>query len=128
MICNTIDITPSLGDISKEVSFIAANNQTSVANVTGFAFSNTVVRSFSGSASVSIIATSGNLYANYDIRGVQKQNGDWAINTTFVGDNTGVIFTINIINSKGQIQYTSTNISGWNSSAIQFRAHTTSIV
>jgi len=127
MICNTIDITPSLGDISKEVSFTAANNQTSVANVTGFAFSNTIVRSFTASASVTVIATSGNLYANYDIRGVQKQTGDWAINTTFVGDNTGFVFTIDNISSKGQIQYTSTNIGGWTSGTVKFRAHTTSV-
>ena len=66
------------------------------------------------------------LYANYDIRGVQKQNGDWAINTTFVGDNTGYVFSIDNVNSKGQIKYTSTNVSGWSSTTIKFRAHTTS--
>ena len=127
ILCNTIDITPSLGDISKEVSFVAANNQTASANVTGLAFSNAIVRSFVASVSVTIVATSGNLYANYDIRGVQKQAGDWAVNTTFVGDNTGIVFSIDNVNSKGQIKYTSTDIGGFTSSTIKFRAHTTSV-
>ena len=32
----------------------------------------------------------------------------------------------NNVNSKGQIQYTSTNIPSWSSTTIKFRAHTTS--
>jgi hypothetical protein len=127
IIANTIDITPSLGDISKEVLFSAVNNQTPEANVTGLAFDNTIVRSFTAYLSVSVLSANGNLYANYNIRGVQKDTGDWAVNTTFVGDNTGVVFTINNVNSKGQIQYTSTNIANWTSTKIKFRAHTTSV-
>jgi hypothetical protein len=75
---------------------------------------------------IQFLSGNGNLYANYNIRGVQKDTGDWAVNTTFVGDNTGVVFTINNVNSKGQIQYTSTNIPSWSSTTIKFRAHTTS--
>jgi hypothetical protein len=126
ILANTVDITPSLGDISKEVSFSAANNQSSSANVTGLAFPNAIVRSFNAVVSVSVLSSNGNLYANYDIRGVQKDSGDWAINAAFVGDNTGYVFTIDNVNSKGQIKYTSTNVSGWSSTTIKFRAHTTS--
>ena len=125
IIANTIDITPSLGDISKERSFAAANNQSVSANVTNFAFANGVVRSFNAVASVSIVRLSGtNYYANYDIRGVQKDSNDWVINVSFVGDNTGIVFTID---DNGQIQYTSSNVSQWQSTAIKFRANTTSI-
>jgi cytoskeletal protein CcmA (bactofilin family) len=124
---NTVDITPSLGDIGKERSFVAANNVTTPANITSFTFDNSVVRSFNAVVSVEVLAGSGNLFANYDIRGIQKMSGEWAINTTFVGDNTGVVFTIDNVNSKGQLQYTSTNINQWTSTTLKFRAHTTSI-
>ena len=125
IIANTVDITPSLGDISKERSFAAANNQSVSANVTNFAFANGVVRSFNAVASVSIVRLSGtNYYANYDIRGVQKDSNDWVINVSFVGDNTGIVFTID---DNGQIQYTSSNVSQWQSTVIKFRANTTSI-
>jgi hypothetical protein len=124
---NTVDITPSLGDIGKERIFSAANNVTTATDVTNFAFDNAVVRSFNAVVSIEVLATSGNKFANYDIRGIQKMSGDWAINTTFVGDNTGIVFTIDNINSKGQIQYVSSNISQWTSTTMKFRAHTTSV-
>jgi hypothetical protein len=125
IVANTVDITPSLGDISKERSFAATNNQAVAANITNFAFANAVVRSFNAVASVSILRLSGqNYYANYDIRGVQKDNNDWVINVSFVGDNTGVVFSID---DNGQLQYTSTNVSQWQSTTIKFRANTTSV-
>ena len=125
IVANTVDITPSLGDISKERSFAAANNQAVSGNITNFAFANGVVRSFNAVTSVSIVRLSGqNFYANYDIRGVQKDSGEWAINVSFVGDNTGIVFSID---ANGQLQYTSTNVSQWQSTTLKFRANTTSI-
>ena len=46
------------------------------------------------------------------------------MNTTAIGQNTGITFSIN---ASGQIQYTSSNIPNWLSTKVQFRALTTSI-
>ena len=128
LVSNTIDMTPSLGDIIKEVSFSAQNNQLSVANITNLAFPNNTVRSFSAIVSVCIVKSAGqNLYANFDIKGIQKDIGDWAINTNFIGDNTGIVFSISNVNSKGQIQYISEDLSNWVSTTFKFNATTTSI-
>jgi hypothetical protein len=128
LVTNTIDMTPSLGDIIKEISFSAQNNQLSVANITNLAFPNNTVRSFSTIISVCIVRSAGsNLYANFDIRGIQKDIGDWTINTNFIGDNTGIVFTISNVNSKGQIQYISEDLSNWVSTTFKFKATTTSI-
>jgi hypothetical protein len=121
---NTVDVSPSLGDISRERYFSANNNQSSAANITGFVFSNSVVRAFDAIVSVTILAESGNLYAYYNIKGVQK-NGNWVLNSSFVGDITGFTFSIN---GSGQIQYTSTNITNFTSSYVNFRALTTSVI
>jgi hypothetical protein len=128
LVSNTIDMTPSLGDIIKEVSFSAQNNQLSVANVANLAFPNNTVRSFSAIVSVCIMKSAGeNLYANFDIRGIQKDIGDWTINTNFIGDNTGIVFSISNVSSKGQIQYISEDLSNWVSTTFKFKATTTSI-
>jgi hypothetical protein len=127
IISNTVDITPSLGDIVKEKSFSAQNNQISEANITGFAFSNSIVRAFHAMVSVSIIKSSGaNLYANYDLKAIQKDTGDWYLNVSFVGDDTGIIFGITNVSNNGQIQYISSNIANWASTTIKFKANTTS--
>jgi hypothetical protein len=128
LVTNTVDMTPSLGDIIKEVSFTAQNNQLNVANITNLAFPNNTVRSFSAIVSVCIMKSAGpNLYANYDIKGVQKDIGDWVVNTNFIGDNTGIVFNISNVNSKGQIQYISEDLSNWVSTTFKFKATTTSI-
>jgi len=121
---NTVNITPSLGDISAEKSFTAANNVVSPANVTGFTFDNATVRSFNALASITIVRSAGgNLYANYEIKGIQKESG-WVINSAYVGDATGITFSIG---SDGQMKYESTNQANFTSSTIKFRALTTSI-
>lgn len=109
------------GDIN-QTSFSAANNQASAANVTGFSFANASVRSFEALVSVSIDATS-DLYAQFKIFGIQKSSS-WEITTSYVGDDTGIVFTIT---NAGQIQYTSTNITGFTSNAMRFRAQVTSV-
>lgn len=60
----------SAGDIN-ETSFSAANNQASPANVTGLAFANATVRSFSALVSVYIDATT-DLYEVFKLLGIQK--------------------------------------------------------
>lgn len=113
--------TPSTGDID-ETSFSASNNQSSVADVTGFAFANGTVRSFSALVSVSIDATS-DLFEQFTLEGIQKSSG-WEMSSSSLGDNSGVEFSIT---SGGQVQYTSTDVSGFVSNTIKFRAVTTTV-
>ena len=120
---NTVDVSPSMGDISRERSFVAANNVSSASNITGFVFSNAVVRAFDAVVSVTIIDGGSNKYAYYNLKGIQK-GSNWVLNSSYVGDATG--FTFSITNS-GQIQYTSTDVAGYDSSYVNFRAMTTTI-
>ena len=121
---NTIDVTPSLGDISKERSSILSNGASSTP-VTGFTFDGTKVRGFHALATVDIIRANGaHLHANYDLRGIQLANSNWQLNSIYMGDNTGVDFTIN---TSGQILYTSSSVGNYTSSVVKFRALTTSV-
>lgn len=111
----------SAGDIS-ETSFSAANNQSAAANVTGFTFANATVRAFDALVSVYLDATS-SLYATYKITGIQR-GSDWQISQSYAGDNVGITFSIT---TAGQVQYQSTNASGFVSNTIKFRAITTTV-
>ena len=122
IIFNTVDVSPSLGDISRERIFNAANNVISAANITGFVFDNSIVRAFDAIVSVTILDGATNKYAYYNLKGIHKAN-NWVINSSYVGDVTGFTFSID---NDGQIKYTSTNISGYLSSSVNFRAMTTS--
>jgi len=119
---DTTTLTKSTGDIN-QTSFSAANNQASPANVTGFAFANANVRSFKALVSIHIDATV-DLDEVVELTGVQA-GGDWYLSPVFTGgDTSGVEFSIT---SAGQVQYTSTNVSGFVSSTIKFRAITTAV-
>jgi hypothetical protein len=100
-------------------SFSAANNQSSAANVTGLAFSNSTVRAFQAEVSVTVIATS-NLYEFFTINGIQR-GADWQITYSSTGDVSGFLFSIT---NAGQIQYTDSNYSGFTSATLKFRADT----
>ena len=119
VIFNGVDVTPNLGDISKERVFNAANNTSG--SVTNFSFDNALVGAFHANVSVVVSTSGGNKYTFYDLKGVQKDS-TWVLNSTFVGDNTGLTFAIT---SAGQIQYTSPNFAGWSSTTMKFRALTT---
>ena len=111
----------SQGDI-EETNFFLTNNQSSATNITGFAFSNSVVRSFSALVSIYINATS-SLYEQVTIEGIQK-GSSWDISVSGVGDSSGISFSIT---AAGQLQYISTNVSGYISGTMKFRAITTSV-
>jgi hypothetical protein len=111
----------SAGDIN-ETSFSAANNQVAAANVTGLAFANATVRSFEAIVSVTISATA-NLYEQFVLRGVQK-GSSWDMNYDSVGDASGITFSIT---TAGQIQYTSTNVTGFTANTMKFRAYVTTV-
>lgn len=111
----------SPGDI-QETSFSLANNQAVAANVTGLAFSNAVVRSFKAQVSVAIDAST-DLFEHFELNGVQR-GADWAMSIESEGDDAGIVFTIT---NSGQVQYTSSNYTGFSSGVIKFRAWTTSV-
>ena len=111
----------SAGDIN-ETSFSAANNQAAAVNLTGLAFANATVRSFEAQLSIYINATS-SLYEVFTLRGIQK-GSSWDLSVTSNGDNSGIVLSIT---SAGQVQYTSTNVSGFSSNTMKFRARTTSV-
>lgn len=111
----------SPGDLA-EASFSISNNQSTLSNITGFTFSNSVVRSFQALVSVSVSATS-NLYEEFQINGIQK-GSSWVIDLASTGDDSGVSFDIT---SAGQVQYTSGNYTGFSNGVIRVRAITTSI-
>lgn len=90
-------------------SFNLTNNQSSAANVTGLVFDTTQVRSAIISYSIYISTTTneksecGQIYITY-----KSTAGTWELAQYNVGT-SGVVFTIT---NSGQIQYTSTNVSG----------------
>lgn len=114
-------VAPSPGDID-ETSYSFSNSQVVPESITGFAFSNAVVRSFSALVSIEIDADT-DLFEVLEIKGIQK-GSSWNLAISSSGDNTGVDFTIT---SAGQIQYTSANYTGFVTGRIKFRAITTSV-
>ena len=98
-------------------SFSASNNISSAANVTGLAFANASIRSFTATVNVSIVVSSGtSLYAVYNLTGTQNASG-WSLYIETFGDTTGITFSIT---SSGQVQYTSTNVSNFSSSTFRY--------
>jgi hypothetical protein len=124
IIFNTVDVSPSMADIIKERSATVGNNITAAENVLDFAFSSSVARAFDAVVSVRINGTSGNKFAYYNLKGVQKAS-TWVLNSSFVGDMTGITFSIT---SGGQIQYTTTNAPDYSApGVVKFRALTTTV-
>jgi hypothetical protein len=106
-------ITASTDDL-KRTSFSIVDNQSSPANITGLKFNNGLTRGFN----VQITIERDSTWAQYDLKGIRK-NGHWDMSQEYVGDSTGVSFSIT---NSGQLQYTSTN-TGF-SGTLLFRAQT----
>lgn len=136
LIVNTKDITPSLGDITKELRFSGNNNQTQFSDIVGFKFNNDIVRSFNAYVSVEITFyqetdpeynpnyENNSIYAIYEIKGIQKDSS-WSINYSHIGDSTNIVFGITHL---GQVQYKSSNYgANFKELDFRFRATTTSI-
>ena len=121
---NNVDMSPNPSDIVKELMFTAGNNVSAAEDITGFLFGSSV-RAFEALVSVTILTTDDldNRYALYQLRGIHKL-GVWTINTSYIGNATGVTFTIT---NAGQLQYVSTNVSGFVSDTVKVRAQTTSV-
>jgi hypothetical protein len=120
VLVNGIVVEPTSGDITN-TSFAGGNNQVSASNVTGLLFSEASVKSFRIIATVIVDATA-DLYEQIEIRGLQKVSGTWVIADIRLGDDTDVEFTILSTGGNGQIQYTSSNYTGFASLNITFRA------
>ena len=69
---------------------------------------------------VNITTTSDEYDALFELRGLKKKSS-WIINSSYIGDNLGIYFTIG---DNGQIKYTSRNTTDWVSTTIKFRATT----
>jgi hypothetical protein len=125
IIFNSVNVSPSMADIVKERNATVGNGVSSAQDVVGFAFDNAIARTFDAVVSVTITNsnTTGNKYAYYNLKGVQKLN-NWVLNSSFVGDVTGLTFSIN---NSGQLQYTSTEQVDFVSGLVKFRALTTTV-
>jgi hypothetical protein len=111
-------MTPHPYDKFSSTTFVAKNNQSTFTNITGLVFDNSVW-SFDIYFCAQIKLTVGsNLYANFHIRGVNKDTS-WEIVKTYVGDDTGIQFHITDF---GQIQYTTPNFPNTSSITFKWRA------
>ena len=114
---------PSAGDIFSERYFYADNDVTVPTNIQYFLFSDASIKSFKGTLCVTMTTIDDQYDTLFDIKGIKKRSG-WIIVYDSIGDYTGINLTIT---SGGQVQYTSTNSSGWISTIMKFRAFTTTI-
>jgi hypothetical protein len=108
--------TPVTGDLG-ETSFSIANNQVAPANVTGLAFANGSVRAAFVRYSIFLDATS-DLYESGELELIQR-GADWTLSQESTGNNSLVSFDVD---TNGQITYTSSNLAGFVSGTMRFRA------
>jgi hypothetical protein len=101
-----------------ESFFDLANNQTTFANIPGFSFNSSTVRSFEIYGNIYRVYSSGvsELVEEYTLTGLNT-GADWVITREGFGE-AGVDLEIT---SSGQVQYKSSNLSGHVSSKIKFR-------
>ena len=123
---NSVNITPSLGDIIYERQKTLSNNVLVETPIENFIFYNDVTQNFKAIISVDISGVV-NKSTLWEIDGTLQTSG-WQINTKFTGDITGVRFYISneTENARdfGQINYTNTNTDS--TTVIRFRANTLS--
>lgn len=128
---NSVNITPSLGDIIYERQDTLQNNINSAEPIENFIFYNEKTQSFNAIVSIDVINlvnSALNKSALLQMTGSLGPSG-WTLNNHFTGDLTGVKFFIHnvVINSNnaGQIYYTNPNLAGTTTS-IRFKANTIS--
>jgi hypothetical protein len=95
-------------------SFSASNDVSTPTDVTDFVFDSSIT-AFNSNLIVNIDATE-NLYENFTLSGNKTDNG-WNLYVSSIGDSSGIAFTIT---SGGQLQYTSSNVSGFISSTFRY--------
>ena len=112
-----VDVTPNTYDQFSSITFTAANNVTSQ-NIPSINYTGSSVWGFDVYLSARLIATT-NLYANYHIRAVNK-GSTWEIVSNYVGDS---ILEFNIT-ANGQLQYSTTNFTGFSSIFFKYKVFT----
>jgi len=117
LVVNGVDMTPNTADLLTTQTFNASNNVSSFTDITGLSFSS--VYAFDLHLAAIATATT-NKYQYFHIRGIKK-NSTWQIDDTYVGDDSGIAFSIT---SSGQIQYTSPNFSGFSSLVFKYKVIT----
>jgi hypothetical protein len=123
LIVNAVNLLPNVGDIVKQVTFSAANNQAAMTTISGLIFDETITRAFTCYLSISIVATT-SLFGYVELRGLQKASGTWVLSATFIGDETNMDFDIISSGGFGRIRYTSGDEAGFVSNTLSFRAST----
>ena len=128
---NSVNITPSLGDIIHERQDTLQNNITIQEPISNFVFYNNKTQSFNAIISIDVInlVNSGlNKSALWQVNGTLHSSG-WVLNTRFTGNVTNVRFYIqNVVvegENAGQIYYTNSNLAG-TTTTIRFKANTIS--
>jgi len=117
---NNVNITPNQNDIISSVTYNVLNNQLDIPFLT----INSSCWSFDIylAAFVNMSISADNLYCNFNIRGVNKGSTSWEIITSYVGDDTGIEFDMDIDNStKNGILMYSTPDYGININSITFK-------
>ena len=127
---NSVNITPSLGDIVYERQEILQNNINTITPISNFFFYNNKTASFSAIISVDVnnsVNPTLTKTALWEVHGRLKPSG-WTLNTRFTGEITGVNFYItdDVIGGEdvGQINYTNSNTDS--TTSIRFKANTIS--
>ena len=114
----------SAGDID-ETSFSGSNDQSTLANVTGFAFDSLVVSGFSAIATVILVIDGVTTRETFNMEGSNQGADGFDMAIRSVGKDTQVSFDIT---SGGQVQYQSADYGvDFESLTIRFRAITTSL-
>jgi hypothetical protein len=117
-----VEMTPSVGDFFTEQIFLAENNVND-AEIVGFALTHPSIKSFNGTACVTVKTITTEYDAIFDIKALRKVNG-WIIQSSYFGDNLGITFNITNI---GQVQYTTSYVSDWIETKIKYRGLTTTL-
>lgn len=123
LIVNSVNMFPNVSDIIQEQSATLGNNVLTPTDVLNFIFDENNTRAFDATAAIEIYGSLTNQYAYYNLKGLQKNSGDWIFNTTFMGDNLGIKFTI----VNGQIKYRTIDKPDFLSGVVKFRASTISL-
>jgi hypothetical protein len=109
-------VTPAINSAPQSFTTTGANNQTSAANVTGLVYASGM---FDITMTVDVVATT-SLTQLFKLSGIKSPSSSWSITSLEVsGDNSGVVFSIT---SGGQVQYTSSNYSGFTSLSFTWAA------
>lgn len=116
-----VKMTPNSQDIFATRTFSANNGQIVAANITDFAFNNTVW-GFDGYLCARFESTNvgENKYANFYLRGVNKGT-TWELVQTYVGDDMGLQFDVD---TNGQVRYTSPTYPNFVGLTFKWRALT----